>query len=105
MVLELDGPSLRGLVGLGRPTICTGSEHAVHELCDAALSGDADRAQKIDEKLVALHGDLFIQSNPIPVKWAVHKLGYCDPAIRLPMTWLTEKEQGVVEKAMSAADL
>ena len=75
------------------------------ELCKAAIGGDAEKAQQIDEKLVALHRDLFVQSNPIPVKWAVHEMGFCEQAIRLPLTWLTASEQVVVKKAMVAADI
>ena len=75
------------------------------ELCKAAIGGDAEKAQQIDEKLVALHRDLFVQSNPIPVKWAVHEMGFCEQAIRLPLTWLTASEQAVVKKAMVAADI
>ena len=75
------------------------------ELCKSAISGDASGAQKIDDKLVALHRDLFIQSNPIPVKWAVHKMGYCEPSIRLPLTWLTTPEQDIVSTAMAQAGI
>ena len=75
------------------------------ELCKAAIGGDAEKAQQVDEKLVALHRDLFVQSNPIPVKWAVHEMGFCEQAIRLPLTWLTASEQVVVKKAMVAADI
>ena len=75
------------------------------ELCKAAIKGDAEEAQQIDEKLVALHRDLFVQSNPIPVKWAVQEMGFCEAAIRLPLTWLTAPEQSVVKKAMVAAGI
>ena len=77
----------------------------MNELCQAAISGEAEKAQQIDEKLLALHRDLFVQSNPIPVKWAVHEMGFCEAAIRLPLTWLTEPEQAVVKKAMTAAGI
>ena len=77
----------------------------MNELCKAALEGDSEKAAAIDEKLVALHRDLFIQANPIPVKWAVHEMGYCEAAIRLPLTWLTSPEQTVVKKALSAAGI
>ena len=75
------------------------------ELCQAAIAGDAEKAQQIDDKLVALHRDLFVQSNPIPVKWGVHEMGFCEAAIRLPLTWLTEPEQAVVKQAMTAAGI
>ena len=73
------------------------------DLCKAALAGDAAKAQEIDAMLVDLHRDLFVQSNPIPVKWAVQELGFCDAAIRLPLTWLTAAEQAVVKAAMGRA--
>ncbi|MGR8947061.1 MAG: 4-hydroxy-tetrahydrodipicolinate synthase [Gammaproteobacteria bacterium] len=75
------------------------------DLCRAAIGGDEQRAQEIDDKLVALHRDLFVQSNPIPVKWAVHKMGYCEASIRLPLTWLTAPEQDIVLNAMGAAGI
>ncbi|MEM7465282.1 MAG: 4-hydroxy-tetrahydrodipicolinate synthase [Pseudomonadota bacterium] len=77
----------------------------MNELCAAALAGDAEKAAEVDDKLVALHRDLFVESNPIPVKWAMHKMGYGDPAIRLPLTWLPAAEQAVVAKAMAAAGI
>ena len=48
---------------------------AMHDMCMLALKGDAEGATRIDETLVGLHKQLFIESNPIPVKWALHKLG------------------------------
>ena len=73
------------------------------ELCLAATAGEVEKAAQIDEKLVALHRDLFVQANPIPVKWAVYEMGFCEPAIRLPLTWLTTPEQAIVKQAMSMA--
>ena len=60
----------------------------MRSLCDAARSGDRDQATSIDRKLRALHETLFLESNPIPVKWAVEKLGYTGPGVRLPLTGL-----------------
>lgn len=75
------------------------------ELCKLARAGDAVKALELDKKLLDLHRDLFIQSNPIPVKWAVHKMGFCEAGIRLPMTWLSSPEQKIVEAAMLAAGI
>jgi 4-hydroxy-tetrahydrodipicolinate synthase len=75
------------------------------QLCKLSISGQVEEAGELDKKLVALHRDLFIQSNPIPVKWAVHKMGYCEAGVRLPMTWLSETDQKVVLAAMSAAEV
>lgn len=74
-------------------------------LCDAALAGDAALAAEIDEKLALLHKDLFCESNPIPVKWAVWQLGLCEQGIRLPMTWLSKEAEPRVRKAMERAGL
>ena len=75
----------------------------MHEMCELAIKGDAAGATAIDEKLTGLHKELFIESNPIPVKWAVHKLGLIQAGIRLPMTWLSESAQAPVMAAMKQA--
>ncbi len=62
----------------------------MHEMCMAALAGDLDRARRIDAELIPLHRDLFLEANPIPVKWALHEMGMVSPAIRLPLTPLSE---------------
>jgi 4-hydroxy-tetrahydrodipicolinate synthase len=74
-------------------------------LCDAALAGDAALASEIDAKLALLHKELFCESNPIPVKWAVYQMGLCEPGIRLPMTWLSKEAEPRVRKAMEQAGL
>lgn len=74
-----------------------------HRMCEKALAGDAEAAKAIDETLQPLHNDLFVQSSPIPVKWAVHELGLIEKGIRLPMTWLSPDCESVVKKAMAAA--
>jgi len=77
----------------------------VHEMITAAINGDNATALAIDLKLQALHKDLFIQSNPIPVKWAVAELGLISKGIRLPLTWLTEDCFDVVRSAMRKAEV
>jgi 4-hydroxy-tetrahydrodipicolinate synthase len=62
----------------------------MHELCAAALGGDRTRAEAIDRRLEALNRALFVQSNPIPVKWALHEMGLIPAGIRLPMTPLAD---------------
>jgi len=74
-----------------------------HKMCEKALAGDADAAKNIDKDLQPLHRDLFIESNPIPVKWAVCELGLIGKGIRLPMTWLTADSESTVKAAMAAA--
>jgi 4-hydroxy-tetrahydrodipicolinate synthase len=75
----------------------------MHEMCAAAIAGDAEAARAIDAKLAALHRDLFIESNPIPVKWAVCELGLIESGIRLPLTWLSESCREAVRSAMRQA--
>ena len=74
-----------------------------HQMCEKALSGDADGAKAIDDILQPLHRDLFIESSPIPVKWAVCELGLIEKGIRLPMTWLSQQYESTVQQAMSVA--
>lgn len=75
-----------------------------HQMCMKALAGDAEGAKAIDETLQPLHRDLFVQSSPIPVKWAVSEMGLIEKGIRLPMTWLSSECEDVVKKAMLAAE-
>lgn len=72
-------------------------------LCDAARAADRIQAERIDGQLGALHHALFVESNPIPVKWAVEQLGLAGGGIRLPLTVLTEQHRGTVREAMAAA--
>jgi 4-hydroxy-tetrahydrodipicolinate synthase len=77
----------------------------VHEMIMAAIKGDRETASAIDAKLTGLHKNLFIQSNPIPVKWAVAEMGLMGKGIRLPMTWLTEDCFDAVREAMRQAEV
>jgi 4-hydroxy-tetrahydrodipicolinate synthase len=74
----------------------------MHELCDAALAGDAARARELDAHLQVLHRAMFVESNPIPAKWAVQQLGLIPGGIRLPLTPLSEAAQPAVRDAMRA---
>jgi len=78
---------------------------AMHEMCAAALRGAHDEAARIDARLAPLHEKLFVEPNPIPVKWAVHRLGLAGDAIRLPLVPLAEANRPVVEAAMRAAGI
>ncbi|CAA9891369.1 dihydrodipicolinate synthase [Candidatus Methylobacter favarea] len=77
----------------------------VHEMIIAAIEGDRETALAIDTKLAGLHKNLFIQSNPIPVKWAVAELGLMGKGIRLPLTWLTQDCFDAVRDAMHLAEV
>ena len=72
-------------------------------LCDAARAGDRSEAESIDAGLAPLHRSLFLESNPIPVKWAVHKMGLIGSGIRLPLTELSAEFRPAVVEAMAAA--
>ncbi len=77
----------------------------MHELCIAAMAGDTRRAMEIQFKLLPLHKNLFVESNPIPVKWAMARMKLCGPTMRLPMTQLTQSNEAAVEGAMRATGL
>ncbi|MEW6445428.1 MAG: 4-hydroxy-tetrahydrodipicolinate synthase [Pseudomonadota bacterium] len=76
---------------------------AMHLMCEAALAGDAARAGGLDQPLRGLHKNLFIESNPIPVKWALHAMGLIGGGIRLPLTWLSSEHEEPLRQAMRAA--
>jgi len=75
----------------------------MQRMCAAALSGRRDEALAINARLDPLHRGLFVQSSPIPVKWAVAEMGLSSRGIRLPLTWLTEDAQSTVRAAMRQA--
>jgi 4-hydroxy-tetrahydrodipicolinate synthase len=75
----------------------------MHEACAAALAGDFVTARAVDAALQPLHKDLFVEANPIPVKWAVARMGLIGSAIRLPLVDLTPVHQETVLRAMRAA--
>lgn len=77
----------------------------MHELCVASIAGDVARAMEIQLKLLPVHKALFVESNPIPVKWAVSRMGLSKPTLRLPLTPMTEANQPVVERALQSAGL
>ena len=77
----------------------------MHELCAAAMAGDIKRAMALQFSLMPLHKHLFVEANPIPVKWAMARMQLCCATLRLPMTPLTESNGAVVEGALRACDL
>jgi 4-hydroxy-tetrahydrodipicolinate synthase len=77
----------------------------MHTLCMAAMAGDAALAMEIQLQLLPLHKALFVESNPIPVKWAVARMGRCQTALRLPLTPLTESSQVALERVMQSTGL
>ncbi len=77
----------------------------MHELCVAAIAGDARTAMRIQRQLMPLHKHLFVEANPIPVKWAMARLGLCGGTLRLPMTALASAHHASVEAALRASGL
>jgi 4-hydroxy-tetrahydrodipicolinate synthase len=75
------------------------------QMCEAALNGRAEQALTIDSQLLPIHDAMFVESNPIPVKWAVGELGLIDHAIRLPLTKLSDVNQVQVMQALKSAEL
>ncbi len=76
---------------------------AMRELCAAAREGRLEEARALDARLAGLHRDLFLESNPIPVKWAVHRMGLIAEGIRLPLTPLSEAHRPRLEASMRQA--
>ena len=77
----------------------------MHELCVAAMAGDTRHAMEIQMKLMPLHKHLFVEPNPIPVKWAASKMGLCGPTMRLPLTPLSTGSVATVENALRLTGL
>ncbi|TXH90191.1 MAG: 4-hydroxy-tetrahydrodipicolinate synthase [Rhodoferax sp.] len=77
----------------------------MHELCMAAIAGNVARAMEIQMQLLPLHKTLFVESNPIPVKWAVARMGHCKDTLRLPLTPLTPTGQETVGRVLKSCGL
>ncbi|MGY4674773.1 4-hydroxy-tetrahydrodipicolinate synthase [Ursidibacter arcticus] len=76
------------------------------KMCNLALAGKFEEAEQINQRLMALHHDLFVEANPIPVKWAAYKMGLISqPTLRLPLTTLSESAQPKVLAALQQAGL
>ena len=104
-----DDATARGLILLGGDgdisVTANVAPKLMSQMCAAALAGDAAKAAELDSKLEALHQDLFVEANPIPVKWAVAQLGLQENVLRLPMTPLSAEHHELVRAAMSSAGI
>jgi len=78
---------------------------AMRKMCDLALAGKREDAMVIDQRLSALHEKLFLEANPIPVKWALAEMGKISEGIRLPLTWLSEEFHTPLKQAMEQAQI
>ena len=77
----------------------------MHNMCVAALAGDRDKAERINSRLEPLHSRLFVEANPIPVKWLLHKMGYGSNTMRLPLVSLSDEFHPEVSMAANAAGI
>ena len=103
---DLSAIALMLLGGHGNVSVTANvAPRAMAELCKAAIAGDAKRASAIHLELLALHKQLFAEPNPIPVKWALARLGRCGPALRLPLVGLSEALHAPLEAALREAGL
>ena len=75
------------------------------EVCAAALAGDQAHAETINNQVANLHNILFCESNPIPVKWALHEMGLIGTGIRLPLTPLAEQYRAPLREDLKAASI
>ena len=75
------------------------------DICSLALAGQADEARALNRRIDHLHRDLFVESNPIPVKWALHEMALIDTGIRLPLTPLSENYRARIRESLKAAEL
>jgi 4-hydroxy-tetrahydrodipicolinate synthase len=77
----------------------------MHELCVAALAGDARKAMDIQLRLMPVHKNLFVEANPIPLKWAMARMGLCGETMRLPLTPMSRNLVPTVEAALQDSGL
>jgi 4-hydroxy-tetrahydrodipicolinate synthase len=77
----------------------------MREMCAAAFANDLITARNFNNQLLRLHQDLFVEANPIPIKWAVEQMGLIGPGIRLPLTPLSDQYHELVRKAMKLAEI
>ena len=101
-----DGTACRLMLAGGKGTISVSANAAprlMHEMCTAAVAGDEETALQLDGQLRNLHAAMFVQSNPIPAKWAVCQQGLIGGGIRLPLVVLDDEYHVTVRAAMSTA--
>ncbi len=103
-----DGIAMEMMLAGGKGNISVTANAApkeMHEMCKAAMAGDRVLAESFNNPLLALHSKLFVESNPIPVKWLLHKMGYGSNALRLPLVPLAESFHADVTTAASEAGI
>ena len=101
-----DGTACELMLSGGKGTISVTANAApnlMHRMCQAAISGDADTARALNGQLADLHKAMFVESNPIPAKWAVAQQGLIGGGIRLPLVPLSTERHDEVRSALSSA--
>jgi len=76
----------------------------MHKMCEAAMAGDRELAEQLNSSLKPLHRDLFLEANPIPVKWALFEMGKIKDGIRLPLTRLSKQYRLTLNEAIASAN-
>jgi 4-hydroxy-tetrahydrodipicolinate synthase len=109
VLLSGDDPTAAELIQVGARGVISVTANVaprgMHDLCAAGRDGRHGESAALNERLMPLHKAMFLESNPIPVKWAVHRLGLIGQGIRLPLTPLSPPLHGIVEAAMRASGL
>ena len=98
-----DATAMECILGGGKGVISVTANilpETMHEMCAAALRENRVTAERLNERLAPLHQQLYLEANPIPVKWALYELGLIPPGIRLPLTPLSENYQAIVRQAL-----
>jgi 4-hydroxy-tetrahydrodipicolinate synthase len=108
-VLSGDDPTAVALMlcgGQGNISVTANiAPRLMHELCAAATAGQAAKAMEIQKKLLPVHKHLFVEPNPVPLKWAMARMGLCGGTLRLPLWPLSASQQPVVENALRVSGL
>jgi 4-hydroxy-tetrahydrodipicolinate synthase len=102
-----DGTALAFMLMGGQGVISVTANVAprlMQQMCAAALGGELSKARECNNRLLALHRDLFVEANPIPVKWLLNRMGKIQSGIRLPMTALSEQHHEKLARAMQQAE-
>jgi 4-hydroxy-tetrahydrodipicolinate synthase len=107
LLLSGDDPTAVALMGVGARGVISVTANvvprAMHQICTAALSGRFDLAAALDRRVALLHQALFVEPNPIPVKWIMHRMGLTGAGIRLPLTPLSDSQHGPLEAVLREA--
>lgn len=108
-VFSGDDPTALGLMKVGGRGNISVTANVVPkqmaQIFELALDGEFEKAEALDKQIEHLHRDLFIESSPAPTKYALHKMGKIDKGIRLPLVWLSEQNQPVIDKMMNKIGL